>query len=272
MSDSANADSELDTQLSTRQIADAILIVEEKLSEFKRLDLKVVRPSEVDRVLRRLVSSTNKALKDTLGAATSGLVAYELESLIPQREAIGQNTSLKARLPDITVRLNWAVTALEDLLDRLREMYPTPLSLRDRVKVVTWDNLGLNRRIAQASFEAYLAGDYVRAVLAALAALNDHPRFKRAQAADAHRDRDPWVSFGALTMVVKNATASSTGEQTEAPKLELTENRAEFGTAHVSSLVGDDSQRALQAIGLISLMATLADETEDEKSEQDSSD
>jgi hypothetical protein len=238
MPDNADTDGAPDAQLSTRQIADAILMIEEKLAEFKRLDLKTLRAENVDRVLGKLVATTNRTLKDVLGAADPAFMTYELEPLIPQREMLGRDTSLKARLPDIKVRLHWAVTALEELLDKLREKYSTSLLVRDRQKVTAWDNLGLHERIAHASFGPYLRGDYVQAVLAATTALSEHPPFKRAVGAGVHQDGAPGISFGSIMLVLRSATTSPVLQELDAPQLELAGIRELFGAVQLATLVG----------------------------------
>jgi hypothetical protein len=189
ISDRANG-----AELSIGQIVEAIFVIEERLVEFKRLNLDSLPAEEIDRTLHRLVASTNRCLRELFESDAPEFLACQLEPIIPGRGSTGQDTSLTSRLPDIRVRLNWAIDGLESLLEKLRDQCPTNLSTIARHKMLAWESLGLHPTIAQAAVNHYLAGSYVRAVQAAHAALLGHLRHPTV-GVDA---RGPWSPDSAL--------------------------------------------------------------------------
>jgi hypothetical protein len=161
-------------QLSPEQVRQAIPRLEKRIDELSRLNFGSLTEETGDNALLDQMNKINDTLIDIYGHNMIEYKRYKVSGLhaYPVVLYSGQDTSFRARLPDIKSAVASALTNLKSALDICKEKVGGGDASGLGGVIRAYQGLELHSKITRAASQLYLDGHYSNAVEAAVKALN----------------------------------------------------------------------------------------------------
>ena len=238
----------------------AIPRLQRRIDELSNLDLNILTEETGDDTLLRHMNKINDTLIDIYGHNSIEYNRYQIDGLNCYRVIFGgQDTSFRARLPDIKSAVATALTilrsAVEILQEKVGEFTPGIGSV-----IRAYQGLDLHLEISRAASQLYSDGHYSNAVEAAVKALNGLVRLRSGLELDGTALMEK--AFSPNSPILKfNDLANQSDKDEQKGFMQMFAGAvAGLRNPRAHGFVKDDPERALEFIAFVSLLAKLLDD------------
>lgn len=252
----------LPAQLSTDEIARAIPKLERRIAELSGLNLDALNEETGDNELAAQEDKINATLREIYGHDTIEFNQYHVSGLRSYTMMFfpGQDTSYRARLPDIKIAVSRAIAQLKSARDILQERLEDDSPTSSATILRAYQGLNLHPEIARRASQLYIDGHYANAVEAAVKALNGLVRLRSDLETDGSKLMEQ--AFSPTNPVLKFNDLSGQSEKDEQKGFMMLFSGAVSGLRNprAHEFTKDDPERALEFIAFVSLLAKLLDD------------
>ena len=247
-------------RLSPEQMRQGIPRLQKRIDELAQLNLDALTNETGDDTLLLHMNKINDTIIDIFGHDSIETQRYSIDGLNCYSIAyMGQDSSFRARLPDIRSSVATALTILRSAVEILSEKVGEGGPGAGEV-IRAYQGLGLHREIARQASQLYLDGHYSNAVEAAVKALNGLVRLRSGLEIDGAPLMEKAFSPGNPVLKFNGLTGQSDRDEQKGFMQLFAGSVSGLRNPRAHGFLKDDPERALEFIAFVSLLAKLLDE------------